>query len=65
MSTFTIELPEEQARRLRELAADAGVPPERLVSAGLEEWLSRPDARFAEAAEYVLNKNRELYRRLA
>jgi hypothetical protein len=65
MSTFTIELPEDQARRLCELADEAGVPPERLVSAGLEEWLSRPDARFAKAAKYVLNKNRELYQRLA
>jgi len=65
MSTFTIELPEEQARRLHELAQEAGVSPERLLRAGLEEWLGRPDTKFAEAAEYVLNKNRELYRRLA
>jgi predicted transcriptional regulator len=65
MSTFTIELPEEQARRLRELAQEAGIPPERLLRAGLEEWLSRPNTKFAEAADYVLSKNRELYRRLA
>jgi antitoxin FitA len=65
MSTFTIELPDEQARRLRELAAEAGVAPEHLVSAGLAEWLGRSETSFAEAAEYVLNKNRELYRRLA
>jgi antitoxin FitA len=65
MSTFTIELPEEQARRLRERASKAGVPPERLLRDGLEEWLDHPDTRFAEAAEYVLKKNRELYRRLA
>jgi antitoxin FitA len=65
MPTFTIELPEEQAPRLREIAAEAGVAPEHLVCAGLAEWLSRSDTSFAEAVEYVLNKNRELYRRLA
>jgi antitoxin FitA len=65
MSKFTIELREEHARRLHELAAEAGVPPERLLRAGLEEWLSRPDTKFDEAAQYILEKNRELYRRLA
>ena len=54
MTTLTIPLAEEQLRRLQELAR-----------AVVEEWLSRPDANFARAAEYVLNKNRELYRRLA
>jgi hypothetical protein len=65
MSTFTIDLPEEQARRLHDLAREAGILPEELLRAGVEEWLCRSDRKFAEAAEYILNKNRELYRRLA
>ena len=62
---FTVVLPEEKARRLRELAREAGVSPEHLLRVGVEEWLSYPDRDFAEAAAYVLHKNRELYRRLA
>jgi hypothetical protein len=65
MDNFTVELPEVQAQQLRELAREAGVSPKQLLRAGVEEWLSRPGREFAEAAAYVLQKNRELYRRLA
>jgi predicted transcriptional regulator len=65
MDTFTIELSEESARRLRDLAHEAGTTPERLLSDGAREWLSRPEQGFDQAAEYVLRKNRELDPRLA
>jgi antitoxin FitA len=65
MDTFTITLPEEQAHRLRERAKEAGVSPEQLLRDGVEEWLTRSGLDFATAALYVLEKNRELYRRLA
>lgn len=65
MTTLTITLPEEQADRLRELAQAAGTSPEELLCAGVEEWLSHSRRDFAEAAAYVLQKNAELYRRLA
>ena len=65
MDIFTVELREVQAQQLRELAREAGVSPEELLRVGVEEWLSRPGRDFAEAAAYVLQKNRELYRRLA
>ena len=65
MDVYTVELPEVQAQRLRELAREAGVSPEQLLRVGIEEWLSRPGRDFAEAAAYVLQKNRKLYRRLA
>ena len=64
MTTFTIELPEEQTRRLLDQAREAGTTPEHLIRAGVEEWLARPRADYTEAAEYVLRKNAELYRRL-
>jgi antitoxin FitA len=63
--TFTIALSDEKALRLEELARKAGVSPEELLRASLEEWLSKPQEDFARAASYVLQKNRELYRRLA
>jgi antitoxin FitA len=65
MTRITIALPEEQALKLQELAQAAGTSPEELLRAGVEEWLSRPSRDFAEAANYVLQKNAELYRRLA
>jgi antitoxin FitA len=65
MPTITISLSEEQLEGLRERARQAGVAPEDLVRASLEEWLSAPDKDFAEAARHVLQKNAELYRRLA
>ena len=63
--TITIELPEEQAHRLQELAQAAGTSPEALVSDVVQEWLARHQRVFADAAAYVLRKNAELYRRLA
>ena len=65
MVDFTVSLPDELAGRLRELASEAGVSPEELLRDGAREWLTRPRRDFAEAAAYVLEKNRELYRRLA
>ncbi len=65
MDAFTITLPDEPARRLRERAREAGVSPEELLSAGVEEWLARPGDDFAAAAAHVMRKNRELYRRLS
>jgi antitoxin FitA len=65
MSTLTIPLSEERLERLRTIAQQAGVTPEELARASLEEWLGRPREDFLQAAQYVLKKNAELYRRLA
>lgn len=65
MTTFSIELPDDQAQRLRKLAVEAGVTPEELLGDGVREWLLQRHQDFAEAASYVLRKNAELYRRLA
>jgi antitoxin FitA len=65
MTSITVPISEERLQRLRELAREANVPPEELLRAALDEWLSRPKDDFARAANYVLQKNAELYRRLA
>ena len=65
MSTITIQLSDERLLRLQELAKEAKIAPEELIRASVEEWLSRPKEDFARAANYVLRKNMELYRRLA
>jgi hypothetical protein len=64
-ATFHLAISPESARRLTELAGEAGVQPEEFLRASVEEWLSRPQADFAETTSYVLQKNTDLYRRLS
>ena len=65
MTAITVTLADDSARKLQALAAAAQTPPEDLVRAAVEEWLNHPQEDFSRAAEYVLRKNAELYRRLA
>jgi predicted transcriptional regulator len=65
MNTLTIRLSDDRLAKLREIAARFNVTPEELARAGVEELLTRPEESFQHAVDYVLNKNAELYRRLA
>jgi hypothetical protein len=65
MTTITVSLPADRMQKLREVAAQYRVAPEDLVRASVEELLTRPEEEFKRALEYVLDKNAELYRRLA
>jgi antitoxin FitA len=65
MTTITIELPNERLQQLREMAQKLGVSMEELVRVSVEDMLTHPEEKFREAAQYVLKKNAELYRRLA
>lgn len=65
MRTITIFLPDERFTRLEEAAARLGLSPEELASRGIEALLALPEPGVREAADYVLQKNAELYRRLA
>ena len=65
MSTLTITLSEDRLVRLQEIASRFNVRTEDLARVGIEELLRQPDETFKQAAEYILSKNAELYRRLA
>ena len=65
MTTLTIPISDQLSQRLQEIANREGVSSEDLARAGLEDWLTRCRPDFVEAARHVLEKNRELYRRLA
>ena len=65
MSDITISLPEDRLAKLKEMATGLGTSPEELVRASVEDLLGRPDEEFQKAVSYVLQKNEELYRRLA
>jgi hypothetical protein len=49
----------------RGIEAQAGLAPEEFLRRRVEQMLDWPDEQFRQAAAYVLNKNAELYRRLA
>jgi hypothetical protein len=63
--TLAIDIPEAQLQQLRERAGRLGVPIEELAAAIISAQLSQPDGEFEAAATAVLEKNAELYRRLA
>ena len=62
---LAFELPPSQADKLREEARRLGLTPEDLARAALADLLATPDDEFRAAAARVLQKNQELYRRLA
>jgi hypothetical protein len=62
---ITIDLSPAQTDRLRDRARSLGVRPEDLARAAVADLLATPDDDFRAAAELVLQKNAELYRRLA
>ena len=65
MSTITVVLSDERLLKLKEMADNFGLAPEDLVLLSVQELLSRPDKAFQQAIGRVLEKNEELYRRLA
>jgi antitoxin FitA len=64
MSTLTFAVTEEKAEQLTTAASKLGVSVEDLLRRTTENFLVHQEE-FQTAAEYVLQKNSELYRRLA
>ena len=59
------DLPPAQAEKLRKAAEQLGISPSELARAAVTDLLGQRDDDFQNAAERVLRKNSELYRRLA
>lgn len=62
---LSIDLSPAQAERLRLEAERLGLTPEDLARAAIADLLATTGQDFKAAAERVLKKNEELYRRLA
>jgi hypothetical protein len=60
-----IDLTSAQAEQLRHEAERLGLAPEDLARAAIVDLLATPGDDFKSAADRVLRKNEELYRRLA
>ena len=65
MSTITVTVPDDRLSKLEDIAKRYNITPEDLVRVTIDELIARPDEAFQRAADYVLNKNSDLYRRLA
>jgi len=63
--TVNIELDAQQSERLQAAADRLGVSVAELANAAVTDLLAKPDADFERAASRVLQKNAELYKRLA
>ena len=63
--TLNLELDEQQLLRLEEAARKLNVSVYDLAMAAINELLAKTEIDFDRAAERVLKKNAELYRRLA
>ena len=63
-TTLTVTVDEQRMKELQEAAERLGVGVEELVRRSVEEFCERQRA-FRRAADHVLEKNAELYRRLA
>jgi len=65
MKTLTIQLSDETTDRLEALADQLGMSLEEIAQISIDDQLKRLDREYDEAAEEVLSKNAELYRRLS
>ena len=65
MKVLELQLPEETAPKLQEVAERLSVSAEQLSILSIEEKLAQLADDFRRSAEYALKKNADLYRRLA
>ncbi len=65
MKTLELQLPEQTASKLQEAAERLSVSPEQLSILSIEEKLTQLEEDFRTSVDYALQKNAELYRRLA
>jgi predicted transcriptional regulator len=65
MVTISIQLPDQKAARLAELARQFNTTSEDLAAERILELLEEPNEDFRQLVRKVLDKNADLYRRLA
>jgi antitoxin FitA len=65
VASITLDLSDTQFQKLQDLATLHGIAIDVLLKASLEDWLNSQKTEFVDAANHVLTKNAELYRRLA
>jgi len=62
---LSIELNEIEFETLQKKAKKLGVLPKQLIMAAVSDLLNARDENFLAAVDYILKKNKELYKRLS
>jgi hypothetical protein len=65
MAEITVTLSTEELQRLKALGEREGLTIDQIVRLGVQDLINQPDDAFHKAAQQILQKNAELYRRLA
>lgn len=65
MKVLELQLPEQTASKLQEAAERLSVSPEQSSILSSEEKLAQLEDKFRRSALYALQKNADVYRRLA
>ena len=65
MTQITVHIDDAKAALLQERAKRYGLSPDRLVTASIEELIAGPEPQFEAACRRVIEKNKDLHRRLA
>ena len=65
MTRIIVEIDDSKAAILEEKAKKFGLLPEQFMTASIEDLISQPDPDLEAAIRKVLDKNQELYERLA
>jgi antitoxin FitA len=65
VTTIAIPVSDSGEAQLRALAQQTGLTPEEYLRRRIEQLLREPAQDFRASSEYALEKNAELYRRLA
>ena len=65
MTRITLHFPDEHLEKLQELGSRYNVAPEELLKVIIEDLVAHPDAAFEQAAQRVLEKNADLFQRMA
>ncbi len=65
MANVMVSLSDEEMRRLEELGKREGLSVEQMARLSIHDFINQPDEAFHASAKRILEKNAELYRRLA
>ena len=65
MAEIRIPLADDQMAQLREVAERHGIAPDEIARLSLEDLLSCSDESIQAQIDHVIEKNKELYQRLA
>jgi hypothetical protein len=62
---IVLQIDDQLAQQLTVIAHRLGIRPEELAGTALQDLLAQAEDAFQAASDQVVNKNRELYRRLS